>query len=412
LIASLGIGDWVSSTIGEEITTADYGHYNAYPMTIDPTRPSGGSTDWGGAAPPGMDFPSYGAFVATPAEIEALGDSGPQSTPQTLVQINHISSHFGPMKIDTQLVPPRSLLTHAEALAFRLPGDPNDPDALGGDLFHHFPALEIWNGSGAGSQDEFIKSRLGIWFNHLNQGLLTTGVFDTDTHSFANLRTAGARTWTASPVDAPALIESADVAASVRAGRAVGGQGVFVQTRLHARDGSGASADLTWDGSTLVRSTNGHVDLEIDIQAPTWAPYRFIAIYANAATTGVDEGGTPSRFRYGATPTRVLIAGTHFAIDTVVVDAGVPGATRLETNVVVPFEGLSEDTWFVVTVRGFAGGSEAMFPIFPAGLDAASNTTLAELLDGNVGENGVLALGVTNPLYADVDGEPGFQPPL
>ena len=34
---------------------------------------------------------------------------------------------------------------------------------------------------------------------------------------------------------------------------------------------------------------------------------------------------------------------------------------------------------------------------------------LLKLTDGNLGEQGVMALGVTNALYADVDGEPGFQ---
>jgi hypothetical protein len=66
-IAALGLGAWVTSTIGEEITTFDYGHFNGYPFTIDPTRVSGGSTDWGQAAPPGQDFPSAGALNATPA---------------------------------------------------------------------------------------------------------------------------------------------------------------------------------------------------------------------------------------------------------------------------------------------------------------------------------------------------------
>ena len=68
-IAALGLGAFVTSTIGEEITSFDYGHFNGYPFTIDPSVPSGGSTDWGQAAPPGQDFPSAGALNATPAQI-------------------------------------------------------------------------------------------------------------------------------------------------------------------------------------------------------------------------------------------------------------------------------------------------------------------------------------------------------
>jgi hypothetical protein len=37
---------------------------------------------------------------------------------------------------------------------------------------------------------------------------------------------------------------------------------------------------------------------------------------------------------------------------------------------------------------------------------------LANLTDGNLGESGTMALGYTNALYADVDGNPGFDAPL
>ena len=35
-IAALGFTPFVHATIGEEITTWDYGHFNAYPLPIDP----------------------------------------------------------------------------------------------------------------------------------------------------------------------------------------------------------------------------------------------------------------------------------------------------------------------------------------------------------------------------------------
>ena len=46
-IAALGLAGFLTASIGEEITTFDYGHFNGYPFTVDPSRPSGGSTDWG-----------------------------------------------------------------------------------------------------------------------------------------------------------------------------------------------------------------------------------------------------------------------------------------------------------------------------------------------------------------------------
>lgn len=78
----------------------------------------------------------------------------------------------------------------------------------------------------------------------------------------------------------------------------------------------------------------------------------------------------------------------------------------------VPFPNLAGDTWFTVVVKGTDGVSDPMFPIYPRNLDSGSNTTLADLLDGNLGEQGVMALGATNALYVDADGTPGFQGPL
>jgi hypothetical protein len=399
-INQLAYTQFVHATIGEEITTWDYGHFNAYPMTIDPTRPSGGSTDWGLPAPAGRDFKGYGAYCATPAELEALALDSPTSTPDTVVQINHIDSHFDPLRIDTALVPPQSLITPPNRLRYRL--DPN-----GGNLFHPFKALELWNGAGRAKQSEFLDLRLGIWFNLLNQGLITTFIADTDSHQFLPLNAAGARTWTASATDDTQDIDVGGVARAVAAGRAVGGEGVYVQTRLHA----GANvADFTLDGSTLVRSDDGNVTLEINAQAPVWARFDRIEIYANANTI-VARTSDGVNTLYGAEPTMVLVAGTDFELMRENVFPAIPGAERWRASVSVPLNNLQQDTWFVVIAKGTDGVSPPMFPALPGDINPETNQTLAQLLDGNLGEGGVMALGATNALYADVDGVAGFHGP-
>ena len=404
-ISDLGFTAFVTSTIGEEITTWDTGHYNAYPLLVDPTRPSLGSTDWGGAAPPGQDFPSLGSYILNPAQIETLAKTGSTATPDTVVQINHIDSHFVPMHIDTSVVPPQSFITPAELLNFRM-------DPASGNLFHHFEALELWNGHNRSHQSQFLNERIGIWFNHLNQGLITTAITDTDTHSFANLETAGGRTWAASSTDDPPSISPAEMAQSVKAGKAVGGQGLYVQTRLVDAVNASNVADLTLAGSTLLTVTNptAGVVLDVDVQAPLWAQFDTIRVYANASTIPSPTSAAPELF--GATPTMTLTAGTDFSITTTNVHPSVPGGSRREAHLAIPFANLTQDTWFVVVVKGSDGVSRPMFPVHPADIAHGSNTTLANLTDGNLGESGVLALGFTNALYADVDGNPGFDAPL
>jgi hypothetical protein len=404
-IGAMGFGAFVTSTIGEEITTWDTGHYNAYPMLIDPSRPSGGSTDWGGAAPAGQDFPSAGAYILTPAQVAALATTGPTATADTVIQINHIDSHFVPMEIDTSQVPPVSTISPAELLKFRM-------DPASGNLFHHFEALEIWNGHNRSHQSQFLNERIGVWFNLLNQGLLTTMITDTDTHAFANLETAGGRSWTASSTDDPPSISPAEMAQSVRAGRVVGGQGLYVQTRLVDAAIPSNVADLTLAGDTLLTVSNpvAGLTLEIDVQAPLWADFDTIRVYANAAT--IPSPTSPAPQLFSATPTMTLTAGGGFTISTTNVHPSVTGGSRKEAHVSIPFTNMTADTWFVVVVKGSDGVSRPMFPVHPANLATAGNTTLANLTDGNLGQNGVTSLGVTNALYADVDGNPGFDAPL
>jgi len=406
-IAAQGLEPFVHATVGEEITTFDYGHYNAYPLGIDATQPSGGSTDWGQPPDaPGTDFPSFGSYTATPAEIHALVLDDPiNESPDVAVQINHFDSHFGPLKIDTGVVPPQSFLTADDLARRRF-------DPASGNLFHEFDALEVWNGYSRGHQNEFLGGRIGVWMNLLNQGIATTAIFDTDTHGFFNTRGGGARSWTPSVSDdASEIVDDTSfdnsVGNAVNAGRVVGGQGVYVQAAVRAVTG-GETADFSLDGSTLVSASDGLVELDIHVQAPTWAPYDRIEIYRNASTCEVgDNDGVP--VAYTAIPSDVLDKDAEFTRDLVVVDPGVVGANRFETTVTLPFV-LAADTWFVVLVRGTDGLSEPMFPVMPASLASGSNATLPDLLDGNLDEGGVLALGATNALYVDFDGG-GFDGP-
>lgn len=399
-IGALGLGEHITATVGEEITTWEYGHYNGFPFDVDPNHQTGGTVDWAGAAEPGRDFIAFGSFGLTPAEVHAaaLGHVGARAS--TLVQANHVASYYGPLRIDTSLVPPQSFLSPEGKLAMRL-------DPASGNVFHHFPAMEVWNGQGRRHQERFFAGEIGIWFNLLNQGLFTAGTGVTDAHGFYNLNAAGARTWTASTTDAPAAIDPDEVAEQLAAGRAVAGQGLFLETRLHAMDGSGAVASLHRDGSTMVASAAG-VELEVRVQAPRWAAYDRIEIYANAATFPTQQqDGVDVMF--GAEPTLVLRAGEHFDVEDVDVVPSIVGARRWESHVSVPFPELARDTWFVVIARGSDGVSRPMFPVAPADLAAAGNSALDDLLDGNLGQAGTLAMGITNPLFADVDGTPGFQ---
>ncbi len=403
-IRSLGMEEHVHATIGEEITSWEYGHYNGYPFDLVEGHQTEGSVDWAGRAEPGRDFVAYGAYGLTPGQIEAAALADPGARSSTVVQTNHIASTFGPLKIDTSKVPPRSQLTDEEKLAFRL--DPRIDN-----FFHPYRVLEVWNGENRNHQNRFFNGDIGIWFNLLNQGILCSGSGVTDAHGYYGLSAAGARTWTASPTDEAKRIDPDEVARQVAAGRATLGQGIFLEAELRRRDGRGEVATLARGGNTLLRAPGAEIELALKAQAPLWAPFDRIEIYANAATVSKGKNGDVDVL-FGAEPTVVLHAGSDFQVVEVDVVPAVPGARRLQAELVVPFPEVRRDTWFVAIARGTDGVSRPMFPVSPSDLQRNGNSTPAELMDGNLGERGVMAMAVTNPLFADVDAEEGFQAPL
>ncbi len=129
------------------------------------------------------------------------------------------------------------------------------------------------------------------------------------------------------------------------------------------------------------------------------------AIVRSCGPDDILEGAVDTLYTGVPTLTRT-VGGGDFTVQTVNVHALPPGVDgdRLQT-VYTETLPLTKDTWIVVVVRGTDGVSEPMFPEMPASLNTAGNTTLEDLLDGNLNESGVLAMGYTNALFVDVDGD-------
>ena len=80
-------------------------------------------------------------------------------------------------------------------------------------------------------------------------------------------------------------------------------------------------------------------------------------------------------------------------------------APFLELRASIPFGiAMAHKPWFVVVAKGSDGLSRPMFPVFAKSLSEDGNTTLTDLIDGNLGEGGVMALGMTNALWYEPSG--------
>jgi len=412
-IAALGATGLISVATSGEITTFDYGHFNAWPMTIDPTKVNGGSVDHSGAAPAGEDFPSFGNYSLTPAEIVAAAHADPGTD---TVQINHVHSFFGlggnsGLAIDTGVEPPQSAIP---ASVRRL-----DPSVTN-YFTDTFDALEIWiESSRSNVTNNFYGRNLGDWFNLLNQGIVRTGVANSDTHRRIGTQAGAPRTYIASPTDAPGgLAAIADtLSGHVNDGRVFGSNAPVVRITSSAAS-TGETGGLELGLPTLIETNDGTVDVTLEIQSPVWAAFDRIELYVNSATTRSvvqrqSGAGLVDVTTYAVTPDHVLQAGVDFTVSTVQVVPSIPTAQRLEATASLNLTGLTQDVWIVAVVRGTDGVSRPLFPVIPNDLRQSGNTTLANLTDGNLGENGILAMAFTNPLFVDVDGggwtAPGVQ---
>jgi hypothetical protein len=405
-----GAATLLGTVPGAEITTFDYGHFNAWPMVVHPALVNGGSVDHGGAAPAGQDFPSFGNYNLTPAQIIAAAAADPGTN---TVQINHVHSFFGidsntGLAIDTGVTPPQS---HVPGAARRL-----DPSVT-----NYFPtafnALEVWIGDDRGQvYTNFLGQNAGDWFNLLNQGYRRSGVADSDTHQRTTGQAGIPRTFVASPTDSPGALGAIGdtLSQNVNDGRAFGSNGPIVRVRVVAASTS-QEARLELGYPTEIATSDGSVQVDVDVESPAWAEFDRVEYYVNTTTTCSSSnkesgaGMVPVR-RYAVTPQFVQNAPGEFSVSPVVV---VPGHSRLEGSTSLTLSGLTQDVWIVVMVKGTDGVSKPLFPVVPNSLKQASNGTLAGLTDGNLGEDGMTALAFTNPIYVDVDGggwtAPGVQ---
>ncbi len=408
-VAALGASSLISTVPGAEITTFDYGHFNAWPVTIAHSLVNGGSVDHGGAAPAGQDFPAYGNYSLTPGEIIAAAFADPAVG---TVQINHIHSHFGidgnsGLAIDTGVVPPQSAVPGA---ARRL--DPSIPNYFDSG----FNALEVWIGDDRTQvYTNFLGQNVGDWFNLLNQGIVRSGVSDSDTHVKIGGQAGIPRTMVASPTDTPGNLAAIahTLSDDVNAGRAFGTNSPIVRVTATAAS-TGETGGLALGLPTTIATTDGAVDVHVDIQSPVWAEFDRVEYYVNStttrSTTSKQSGAGPvSVNRYAITPDHVQTV----APTLVTVNGSIPGAQRWEASTTLSLTGLTQDSWIVVMVKGTDGVSRPLFPVIPDSLKSSTNPTLADLIDGNLGEDGMTALAFTNPLFVDVDGggwtAPGLQ---
>ena len=172
--------------------------------------------------------------------------------------------------------------------------------------------------------------------NHLNQGLRTTAISDTDTHTFGNLETRRR-------AHLDGVVDRRGRGDRRRRGGGRGGRRTRGRRAGHLRaDAPARDRRLGRRGRPHARrqhrrhdAPNGNVNLEIHVQAPRWARFDRIEVYANATTACRSIRGAPYLYTRGrrASPSTkgdcdpATTGDGDFDISTVNVAPGVPGGT-------------------------------------------------------------------------------------
>ncbi|MBI4816446.1 MAG: carboxypeptidase regulatory-like domain-containing protein [Deltaproteobacteria bacterium] len=219
-IEALGLGAWMKGVIGSEVTTYAYGHFNAWPLLLDPELPGNGRIEW---------------YFKKPAETFALI----RARDQPVLQVNHprspsIGGYFSAMGL----------------AAGRL--EVTRTDQWSDD----FDLIEVANGCPVSSIE---SETMPDWFAFLDAGMAKFAAGSTDSHKASTGEMGIPRTYVRMGSDDPRAASLDVFKAATRAGKQFVTCGPFVEISVGSA-GMGEVAKLTGD----------LVEVKVKVQAPSW----------------------------------------------------------------------------------------------------------------------------------------------
>ncbi|MCK6546843.1 CehA/McbA family metallohydrolase [Myxococcota bacterium] len=224
VIAELGLGRVLNTMLGVEATTHSVGHFNAFPVRLQPEKLRGGMVD-----PEGM----------TPRQIFDLLRSLRTPDVEPFVQVNHprsgkVTGYFDIMGLD-----PRT-------------GRATDPRYV-----EDFDGVEVIT---FGSAEETRKA-VADWHGLLARGHRVTATGSSDSHTISVREVGWPRTYVCVGDDAPPNLDTVELTTALREGCATISAGPFVVIR---------SGEVRMGGLAMARG--GKVTVEVEVEAASWIP--------------------------------------------------------------------------------------------------------------------------------------------
>lgn len=394
IIAQTGLSPFLASVIGEEVSPMEWGHYNFFPLTLDPTnRTNGGALDWAGGEGPTL---SVGEIFSEGRRLGAR-----------TIQVNHARGSLGgftALQLDTD-----TMATHMDPALLRMSpqtGATADDSKL---ISTNFDALELLNPG-----DDYLdgtatlaRGKFNDWFTLLSRGFLVAGTGVSDTH-YALLAT-GWRTWVDVGVDAPGQLDPVVLSSRLNAMRAITSNGPFVTARAYRVDGAGAIVTTPVGIGGTVPPDTRQLGVTVEVQVPDYLDITKVELYthrtdddgqcpldpmsARARTTRVSCAGvTNSNWPAASISASQIISLTAGDRELVTTD-GAQSFYRYRKQVNFKLPAPTTDNWLVAMVYGSKSLAPVLYP-YPGG--ASSATPFA----------------FTNPILIDADGNGYDHPPF
>ena len=415
VVEAMDLQDWVQTAPGVETTTIEQGHFLAFPLERDFNGLNGGAKNWQGLSPqPIIDsLREQGAeagtdpliFIAHPRDgilgyfdqygfDPFSGDPGAPSFSTSLFYVLAANSTetVNDASLATLDVDAFELFTSKRQDVNRTPTAPElasyaaaterDDDATNRGWFERTLEEQAGLTDDVFRLTEDIQGNVDDWFSLLNLGFRHTAIGNSDTHGMTSTEAGCPRNWVLSSTDSPGFIDDQEIADAVREHRVVASYGPFVQLWV---DGAPIGSEI---------STQGEVQIQVEVQAPSWIDVDRVELYENGTLIHVFDAQDPA-------------GGLRIS------DALAWTPTR--------------DAWYVA----IAMGRESMAPVFTPveipyiPLDEAVTGALGQLevfsspaLSGLLTpvpfpkKYAVLPYALTNPIWVDVGGDGWLAPGL
>jgi hypothetical protein len=232
-IKALDAGRLIASATGDELTTARWGHFGAFPLPRDLERPGQGAVLVRGR--------SAGDFFRD-VRVNAPG---------AVVDVHH-------PRLDDEI----GYFTIGQL-------DPHADRAGRAGFSFDFDAVEVLNGY----QDPVRRSvdrTIDDWLGLLNHGHLVTATGNSDTHHLTANIGGYPRNYVRVREDQPDRVDPAQIAQAIKDHHCFFTTGPF----LHISAGSGGIGDL-------VPARGGHADVDIEVRAPAWMSVDRVIAYVD-----------------------------------------------------------------------------------------------------------------------------------